>query len=295
MNRVALFFLVLICSAFSGDQDGRQEFYVGDGKYVEVLEFKFESPTGYSKLSAVDNPDLGKFYGKFDNTKLTANFKKHNSRGVKKAHLAIVDKHNNHDVNDALNSYSRVQNEWELYLAKKKKHKIELKYGSGNAHINLSELAIQKLSIDNSNASIVIDYEAEQPNVMEMDSMLLKVNKGYLRVNKAYYTKSKYCEIRVKYGTVSMDLSHKLLSESKIFAKVGNGTLRFDLPPEKSPIKISVKGGKFKLSDLPADFRKLSDGVYVNTSYYVNAPRSLEIEVNLAYGNLLFKRTASNK
>lgn len=282
--------MVLLFSAFTGDQEGRQEFYIGDGEYVEVLEFKFESPTGYSKLSAVDNPDLGKFYGKYDKKKLLAKFVKSNSRGTKNAHITILDREGSRGVNDALNSYSRVENDWELYLSNKKKHRIILKYGSGNANISLSDLSVEKLKVDNANASVVMGYESQQPNKIEMDSLLINLNKGYLRFNKAYYAKTKYMEARVKYGTVSMDYSEKLLTSVKLKSKVGNGTLRIDLPPIKTPVKLIIHGGKFKLTDLPKDFRKLSDDVYVNEAYYVNAPRSLEAEVSVAYGKLIFNR-----
>ncbi len=292
MSRLLLFCAVLFLTAFVGINNNEREFFIGDGKYVKSLRFKFESPAGYSKISSVDNPDLARCYGKFDDKKLKVNFSKYNSRGAKSAQLEIVDIVSNEDVKDALNSYKHVQNEWEIYLSKQKLLHLDFKYGSGNSNINLSDLAVQTLRIENINASVVMDYEAQQHNTILMDTFLLKVNKGYFKCNRATYAKMKYAELRVKYGTASLDFSADPIIATNIKAKVGNGNLRIDLPPVQYPVRIKINGGNFKLKELPGDFIKLSDGDFINTAYNNNKPNALNIEIDLAYGDLLFKRPA---
>ena len=175
-------FLLVLCS-FTGDKKGEKFFFVGDGKYVQTFELKFESPAGFSHISGVDNPDLARFYGEFEPGHVTPNFSKFNSRGIKKASLKIGPTKGSENLLDLISSGKKVHNDWALYLSKKKIHNLNLKYGTGIANVSLSDLSVYQLKIDNVNADVHVKCIASRPNKVVMDSLIIATHKGVVNLS----------------------------------------------------------------------------------------------------------------
>jgi hypothetical protein len=278
-------FLFFLFSFTNDTKQGSVEFFVGDGKYVKQVDLHFDSPFGYSQISSVANPNLVKIFGKYDPEKVKPDFSKRNSRGFKEARLAILDQ----DADGDLEGYSSIRNEWEVYLSGKKLFRLFLNYGTGNSNINLSDLCVSELSLHNIDASVIMDYLLETQNECVMKKMDLSTHKGYVKISNARLARAKDINIKVKYGTMSLDFSGEPLNETSIKAKVGAGTLRIDLPDPKFPVIIKVKGDDFSTTNLPAGFEEVSKGVYENPHYYVNAPNLMEIDVELGLGKLVIQ------
>src|SRR5690606_6614560 len=70
---------------------------------------------------------------------------------------------------------------WKMYLSDAKPYDLQLEYGVGNAHVDLSGLAIRKLMINTGSADVNIGYSSLE-NKVDMDTLSVKVDLGSLHV-----------------------------------------------------------------------------------------------------------------
>jgi hypothetical protein len=70
---------------------------------------------------------------------------------------------------------------WKMYLTDSKPYLLELDYAIGNAHVDLSGLAIKKLKINTGSADVSVGYSSLE-NQVDMDTFSVNVDLGSLTV-----------------------------------------------------------------------------------------------------------------
>src|SRR5882672_9313589 len=62
---------------------------------------------------------------------------------------------------------------WKVYLTNGKPYDLDLTYGLGNANIDLSGLAIEKLKINTGSSDVFVSYSSGIENTVEMDTFFV--------------------------------------------------------------------------------------------------------------------------
>jgi len=68
---------------------------------------------------------------------------------------------------------------WKVYLTNDKPYSLDLTYGLGNANIDLSGLAIEKLKINTGSSDVLVSYNSGIENTVEMDTLFCEGGYGF--------------------------------------------------------------------------------------------------------------------
>jgi hypothetical protein len=104
---------------------------------------------------------------------------------------------------------------WKMYLTDSKPYLLELNYGVGNAHVDLSGLAIKKLKINTGSADVNVGYSSLE-NQVDMDTFAVKVDLGSLNVKNLAMAKTHYMVADVGFGNMMLDFSGAPLVSNRI-------------------------------------------------------------------------------
>jgi hypothetical protein len=183
---------------------------------------------------------------------------------------------------------------WKMYLTESKPYLLELNYGVGNAHVDLSGLAIKKLKISTGSADVNVGYSALE-NQVDMDTFSVKVDLGSLNVKNLNLSKARYRYMvaDVGFGNMTLDFSDVPLVSNNIKGSVGAGNLVIMLPSEETPVMVKIHESWLCSIKLPAGMKKINDNTYVNASYKKNAANSLVFDLDVSMGSIVFKESAS--
>jgi hypothetical protein len=177
---------------------------------------------------------------------------------------------------------------WKMYLTDTKPYQLELNYGVGNAHVDLSGLAISKLKISTGSADVNVGYTTME-NQVEMDTFSVKVDLGSLNVKNLNLSRTKYMVADVGFGNMTLDFSERPLVSNKIKGSVGAGNLVIILPSAETPVLIRIHESWLCSVKLPQGLRKLKENTFVNESYKKDAKNSLSFDLDVSMGSIVFK------
>ncbi len=180
-------------------------------------------------------------------------------------------------------------NIWKMYLTELKPYDLELNYGVGNAHIDLSGLAISKLRINTASADVVVGYFSTLQNQVEMDTLNVKVEVGSLKVRDLNLSRTKNVIADVGFGSMVLDFTHKPIVASKIKGSVGAGNLIILLPGEDIPVLVKIEDSWLCSIKIPSTLKKISSNTYANAAYSADARNSLVFDLEVSLGNIIFK------
>jgi len=178
---------------------------------------------------------------------------------------------------------------WKIYLTEDKIYNLNLNYGIGDAHIDLSDLAISKFKLESGSADVRISYDEGKKNKCQMDTFAVSVDMGNITVDRMHSSNVKYVLAEVGFGTVVLDFSQGIDYKCKIKAVIGAGKLKIRIPENASPSIVNYKNSPLCKMSLVDGFEKVDDGVYVNKSFSPNATNLLEFDLDVALGNIIFE------
>ena len=104
---------------------------------------------------------------------------------------------------------------WKMYLTDSKPYFLELNYGVGNANIDLSGLAIQKLKINTGSADVNVGYYSALENQIDMDTFFVKVDLGSVNVKNMNLSRTRFVMADVGFGNMTLDFSNKPLGKQQ--------------------------------------------------------------------------------
>lgn len=178
---------------------------------------------------------------------------------------------------------------WRTYLSNAKPYDLELEYGVGNAHVDLSGLAIRRLRINTGSADVNIGYGSSN-NQVEMDTLAVKVDLGSLRVRNMNGSRARYTNAVVSFGSMTLDFSNgSPLTSNHIEGSVGAGNLTIILPDAGTPVRVTINDSWLCSVKMPESLRKIGPNTFVNASYTEQATNALTFKLDVSMGNIIFR------
>jgi hypothetical protein len=177
---------------------------------------------------------------------------------------------------------------WKMYLTDSKPYLLELDYAVGNAHVDLSGLAIKKLKINTGSADVTVGYNS-LANQVDMDTFSVKVDLGSLTVKNLNLSRTKYMVADVGFGNMLLDFSNTPTVANKIRGSVGAGNLVIILPSAETPVLVKVKDSWLCSMSVPQSLKKLNENTYANAAYKKDAKNALVFDLDVSMGSISFK------
>lgn len=185
---------------------------------------------------------------------------------------------------------SRANNpNWNIYLSNTKPYDLDLKYGVGSAYLDLAGLAIEKLSIYTASADVKVGYTSNQPNLVAMDSFMVKVDLGSVEIHKLNMARASNIRADVGFGSLMLDFSDRSQQACNINASVGAGKLEVIMPVSQTPIKIRLHASPLCTVKLPDNFKKIDKYHYINEFFVDGAEDALNFDLDVAMGSIIFR------
>jgi hypothetical protein len=180
---------------------------------------------------------------------------------------------------------------WRMYLSDSKPYNLQLEYGVGNAHVDLSGLAIKKLKINTGSADVNIGYSSLE-NQVDMDTLSVKVDLGSLHVQNLNLSRTRYTSADVGFGNMTLDFSaNPPLVSNRIEGSVGAGNLTIILPSVQTPVLVTINDSWLCSVKIPRGMKKIRANTFANASYRENAKNALVFNLDVSMGNIIFKES----
>lgn len=181
---------------------------------------------------------------------------------------------------------------WKMYLSDDKPYDLQLDYGVGNAHVDLSGLAIEKLKINSGSADVNIGYGSRE-NKTEMDTLAVKVDLGSLFVDNINRSRARFTNAVVTFGNLTLDFSDGTpITSNHIQGSVGAGNLTIILPSDDIPVKVTINDSWLCSVKMPSNLRKVSANTFVNSAYNERAKNALTFDLDVSMGSIVFRNSA---
>ena len=181
------------------------------------------------------------------------------------------------------------ENQWHVYLSKKKPVNLNLNYGMGNAYVDLSGLSIEKLDIATGSANVNIGYISGQYNQMEMDTFCIKVDLGELEARQVTLSNAKTIIADVGFGSLYLDFTNRSKVSSTVNATVGAGNLVVNANESINPMIIYINDSPLCRFKIPKSFTEIRKNVFVNNQYDQDAENLITFNIDVTMGNIIFK------
>jgi hypothetical protein len=181
---------------------------------------------------------------------------------------------------------------WKMYLSEAKPYLLELNYGVGHAHVDLSGLAIKRLKINTASADVIVGYFSSLQNQVDMDTLNVRVEVGSLNVRNLNLSRTKNIVADVGFGSMILDFSNKPLVHSRVKGSVGAGNLTILLPSEDVPVLIKIEDSWLCSVKMPGYLKKVSENTFANAAYSKDKRNPVTFDLDVSLGNIIFKESA---
>jgi len=180
---------------------------------------------------------------------------------------------------------------WKVYLAEATPYILDLDYGLGNANIDLSGLAVEKLKINTGSADVNIGYNGQIENRISMDTFAVKVDMGSLNAHQLNLAKSKVVMAEVGFGNMILDFTNKPVFTNHIFGSVGAGNLTIQLPSEDVPVLVTITDSWLCSVNLSRSLKKIGPNKFANAAYTKDSPQALIFDLDVSMGKIVFRES----
>ncbi|QSE97557.1 hypothetical protein [Fulvivirga lutea] len=178
-------------------------------------------------------------------------------------------------------------NLWKMYLSTDKVYDLNLRYGIGNANIDLSGLSIEKVKINTGSADV--SFKASDYNKVEMDTFYVQVDMGSVKVENVNLSKSKNIIADVGFGDLLLDFTDDAVLATNVHGSVGAGNLMIVLPSSNTPVKVKISNSWLCKVSLLKTFKDIGNNTFVNDAYSETAPNTLNFNLDVSMGKIIFK------
>lgn len=272
----------------------KKQFTVENTQTCENIKLHLRANSGNCYIKPSQNPEILNVFSNQDESSYSHNYRKETKGKTCEVFLNLEDVqaeglsqtvstkifgNNEKPVTDKL---------WKMYLTDSKPYLLELNYAVGNAHVDLSGLAIQKLKINTGSADVNVGYTSLE-NKIDMDTFAVKVDLGSLNVKNLNLSRTKYMVADVGFGNMMLDFSNTPTVSNRIKGSVGAGNLVIILPSEQTPVLVKIKDSWLCSVKVPHSLKKLGDNTFVNAAYKENAKNALVFDLDVSMGSITFK------
>lgn len=178
---------------------------------------------------------------------------------------------------------------WYVYLSRNTPFSLELNYGVGSSSVDLSGLSVEKFKINTGSAEIRVGFDGDKPNKVRMDTLMAKVDLGVLELDKLDMARAAQVIAQIGFGKLRMHLTDQIES-STITASVGAGTLEVVFDNTDIPVIVHLSDSPLCRVKLLKDFKEIAPETFVNTAYHPAAENLVSFNIDVAMGNVVFKK-----
>jgi hypothetical protein len=287
-----------VCLMFSGLVAGqiKNQFTVEDNTACESIKLQIKANSGNCFIKPSHNPEVLNVFSNQQPDAYSHQFRKEVKGKVCEVSLSLEDVANQ-GFSQSI-SYKVFSSEkptydklWKMYLTDNKPYDLELFYGLGMANIDLSGLSIRSLKINTASADVTVGYYNQIENLVQMDTLALKVDLGSVNAKNISLAKSKYILADVGFGNIMLDFSTTPVVPNTIKGSVGAGNLVIILPTNnEAPVSVKIKESWLCSVKMPKAFTKMGDGTYTNAAYQKDSKNALKFDLDVSMGNIVFKQ-----
>ena len=275
----------------------KRQFTVENSRACEKVDLHLRANTGDCYIKAGHNSELLNVFSNQDQTSYSHQYRKDIVNNTCQIYLNFENT-NAQGIGQTISTRMFGQDEpvdnkiWKMYLSDSKPYNLELDYGVGNAHVDLSGLAIKKLKINTGSADVSIGYSSLE-NKVEMDTLSVKVDLGSLHVENLNLSKTRYTSADVGFGNMTLDFSaNPPLVTNRIEGSVGAGNLIIILPSNQTPILVKINDSWLCSVRIPEGMKKIRANTFANAAYHEDAENALLFNLDVSMGNIIFKESS---
>lgn len=274
----------------------KKQFAVENTDACESIKLKVKANSGNCYIKPSQNPDILNVFSNQSEQSFSHNFTKNIVGKVCDVSLSLEEQHNegfsqtiSSRVFNASETSTTTGNKfWKMYLTDEKPYALELIYGVGNANVDLSGLAIQKLKISSGSANVNVNYLSGMENQVEMDTFFVKVDLGSVDVRNLTLAKTKYLMADVGFGNMMLDFSGTPTVSNTIKGSVGAGNLIIILSSD-TPVLVKIHDSWLCSVKMPASLKKTSESTFTTANYTKDSPNALTFDLDVSMGSIIFK------
>lgn len=274
----------------------KKQFTVEDNTACESIKLQIKANSGSCFIKPSHNPEVLNVFSNQQPGAYSHQFRKEIKDEICEVFLALEDVANqgfSQSISYRVFSSEKPASDklWKMYLTDNKPYDLELFYGLGRANIDLSGLSVKNLKINTASADVTIGYYNQIENLVEMDTLALKVDLGSVSARNISLARSKYIMADVGFGNIMLDFSTTPVTGNTIKGSVGAGNLVIILPENsEAPVSVKIKESWLCSVKIPKAFTKRGNGIYANEAYQKNPENALNFDLDVSMGNIVFKQ-----
>jgi hypothetical protein len=273
----------------------KKQFTVENSPSCENIRLQLKANSGNCFIKPSQNPEILNVFTNQDESTFSHNYKKELKGKTCEVYLNLEDM-NSEGIGQTISSRMfgpsdkpETNKLWKMYLTDSKPYMLELNYGVGNAHVDLSGLAIKKLKISTGSADVNVGYSSME-NQVDMDTFAVKVDLGSLNVKNLNLSKTHYMVADVGFGNMTLDFREQPLVSNRIVGSVGAGNLIILLPnDDETPVLVRIHESWLCSVKMPEALKKIGENTFANKAYKQNAKNSLTFDLDVSMGSIVFK------
>ncbi|NVJ86963.1 MAG: hypothetical protein HWE15_11700 [Algoriphagus sp.] len=175
---------------------------------------------------------------------------------------------------------------WDVGLASNYLYHLNFNLGIGNADFDLAQLPVGQLKVHSASADVLVYYGSQEPNQIQMDTLLVTLNMGTVEIQNANFTNANQMIFEVNYGKINLNFSDGMASSCQVIAAVGAGSLYLKLPSDNYPVKIKMKTTPMCRTSMPSYLKSLDKETFVTKGYSPDDPKLLNLTIDVGVGSL---------
>ena len=272
----------------------KKQFSVEKSSECDRIELCLKAKTGNCFIRPSQNNDALNIYSNQDLEEYSHSFSNEIKGKTCMVKLALEEE-DNKGVSQKISYHVFGGNEkpndkfWKVYLTENTPYSLNLDYGLGNANIDLSGLAVDKLKINTGSADVNIAYSSGMENKIDMDTFYVKVDMGSVNARQIQLSRSKVVVADVGFGNMYLDFSDRPLINNHVKGSVGAGNLVIVLPQEDVPVLVRVNDSWLCSISLSRSLKKIASNTFANAAYSKKPNDALTFDLDVSMGKIVFK------
>jgi len=167
------------------------------------------------------------------------------------------------------------RNEWDLRFSPEVALDMDLEIGACQGELDLTDLALTRLSLETGASDLIIHFGA--PNPARMDSLSIRAGAASLRLEGIGNASPRLMTVKGGVGNLFLDLSGSWAESARVDVEAGMGSLTILLPRD---VGVRVEGEVLGSINVGSGLSRVGDA-YVNDAY---GETETELVVELAVG-----------
>lgn len=205
----------------------------------------------------------------------------------------VLDEYNSSGFGDSFSmAVSRTDKDndfWKVNFTDDKVYRLNLIYGFGNADVNLTGTSVDRLYIKSGSADIVVGYDDDDMNPIQMDTFFVKADFGSIVAKSMKLARAEKVITKIGFGNVLLDFDQPVSERCSVDASVGAGNLEIILPTNSSPVIIRLRDSPLCAVKLAEGFEEVEKNIFINKSYNADSENLLSFDIDVAMGRVRFK------